>query len=921
MLMGNEKELFCIAHLNVRGLASKFDQIVSILNDKKFSVFCLAETFLNEFDNSCLYNISGYEMIRCDRPGSAGGGLLCYVKDIYCFELLSNFDNCLPESLGLLFKLKFQKNFIVSFLYRPPNKPVSWNDAFVSYVDHCYDLADEVTILGDFNFNLFDKDVKRKWLENVIGQLSLFQLITEPTRVSESSSSLIDHIYTSKPENFNVGEIFRCSLSDHYLIFVTRKMGVKKSKIRTKVFFNDYSQLTESNISAIFRTFDWQQVLSLSSVDEMLNCFYKNYVFILNSLVVRKSRFVKSCALPAWLDDEVRAEMKIRDGLKHNKEWVAYRRKRNFVTNLIRRKKKLYIESVINSCRSASTKPVWNALNLSSKPNSSVKSDLSSSALNLHFASIACKLTHKLSGSFSKADVLPSSVDSIPPLTPSLCLKYLNSISDNKSAGPDNVSVKMLKFSFSVVVDIITDMINRMLIEGVFPKQWKLARVTPIFKGGNKNDPSNFRPISVVSVLSKILEKHVNLCLQKYLEDNNILHEQQSGFRKGFSCNDAVLRLVSCCNYFKNKGDYVSLMFLDFKKAFDCVDHSLLLLKLRSVGVTGQFHSLLSSFLSDRFQFVKFNGDVSDLLPINAGVPQGSILAPTLFLVFINDLLQLPLHSSSFAYADDTAFISHSSDKTVLEMSCNKDLEKICNWCDTNKMVINTSKSHFLLCDHSGSSQFVISFRDVALSRSSSTKLLGFYLDDSLSWNNHVSQISKTLRSNLSLFRKCRPYISRKAALIFYHQFIFCHLIYGIHIYYNLSPCYVTNPLFLLQKRSFRILAGVKKVPVHLISTKNLSSSLQLLPLPQLARYFTSIYCFKILNKLSPPFISNLFLNVNHSFSLRDKFLLHPPRNKFLIILSSEFNKLPLSLRSSTNLCSFKANLFQHLMSEYLSSM
>ena len=543
---------------------------------------------------------------------------------------------------------------------------------------------------------------------------------------------------------------------------------------------------------------------------------------------------------------------------------------------------------------------------------------------NTHFTSIASKLNGNcnapLLGVFSE---VASRIESIPYVTPKLCYEYLNVIPNGKSTGPDGISVKMLKNTFPYIVNIVTDMINRMLIEGVFPTQWKLARVTPIFKGGDKNDPSNFRPISVVPILSKLLERHVNIHLQNYLKDNNILHERQSGFREGFSCVDAVHGLVSDCVYSKSKGEVVSLIFLDFKKAFDCVNHSLLLVKLKNIGIFGKLHCFLSSFLCGRSQFVKQCDDASSLLPIDIGVPQGSILAPTMFLVFINDLLKLPLHSLSYAYADDTVFVSHSHSIATLETLCNRDMEMISHWCKFNRMVINTNKSHFLLCNSSQSacSRFSVMFENTALLRQSSTKLLGFHLNDKLLWDDHVAQVSKTLRTNLLLFQKCRPYISRKTALLFYYHFIFCHLTYGIHIYHSLSSAHLTNPLFVLQKRAFRLIAHVQNVPAHLISTRNLSLSLQLLPLPKLAKYFSSLYCFKILREMCPLFILKPFSRSRHRFHIRDSSLLHPPRNSFLVKISTDFNVLPSTLRSAHTFRIFKRETFRFYFDQFMSSV
>ena len=325
-------------------------------------------------------------------------------------------------------------------------------------------------------------------------------------------------------------------------------------------------------------------------------------------------------------------------------------------------------------------------------------------------------------------------------------------------------------------------MLNRILIEGKFPCKWKLACVTPIFKGGDTKDMANYRPISVLPILSKLLEKHINSHIYCYLDKNNLLHPLQSGFRPGFSCSDAIHKIISECMNSKAQGYFISLIFLDFKKAFDCVNHQILLKKIRSFGIIGSAYNIIMSFLSQREQFVKVRESFSETLPISVGVPQGSILAPTLFLIFINDFLKLPLNSTSFAYADDTTFLAKDLNIYSLERQCNNDLACIKSWCLLNRMTINMKKSHFLLCNSSKSQTFNLFFGGTVLARESKTKLLGFHLCDTLGWTDHIQHICRTVRSSLALLQKCRFFIDRGAALKFYHQFIFCHLIYGIHL-------------------------------------------------------------------------------------------------------------------------------------------
>ena len=215
---------------------------------------------------------------------------------------------------------------------------------------------------------------------------------------------------------------------------------------------------------------------------------------------------------------------------------------------------------------------------------------------------------------------------------------------------------------------------------------------------------------------------------------------------------------------------------------------------------------MLTSYLSNRVQHVRVNQALSEPLPIVAGVPQGSILAPTLFQIFINDLLHLPKYLSCHAYADDTTFYTSSKDPLTLQTYLNHDINLIENWCLANHMVINTKKSHYLLVNPFSSSGINITIHGAPLQQKPTSKLLGFYINDKLNWSDHVQHIFSKMASNLRLFYNIRHLLNFHAAKQFYHNFIHSHLIYGLHIYYLLAPAKLTNPLFLLQERALRLI-------------------------------------------------------------------------------------------------------------------
>ena len=274
--------LFSVSHLNIRGLTSKYDQVKAILLENQYSIFCLSETFLNEFDGDNFFEIPGYVMVKRNRKVSSGGGLLCYVQNGVSYEHLTILDPVLPESITLLIKPHFRKPFIVSLIYRPPNKTLSWNDLFCDNIEQCLGHTDDITILGDFNINLLDRKTKSRWNSNILSQFSLHQLIDAPTRVTENTGTLIDHIYVTKPEFYSSSGVTEYSLSDHFLIFANRNYKIRKHTERIKLAYHDYSKLSPVNITKLFSNVSWDHILWEDNIDSMVDKFSDLYQFLVS---------------------------------------------------------------------------------------------------------------------------------------------------------------------------------------------------------------------------------------------------------------------------------------------------------------------------------------------------------------------------------------------------------------------------------------------------------------------------------------------------------------------------------------------------------------------------------------------------------------------------------------------------------------
>ncbi|KAL9956690.1 hypothetical protein ACROYT_G038209 [Oculina patagonica] len=291
-----------------------------------------------------------------------------------------------------------------------------------------------------------------------------------------------------------------------------------------------------------------------------------------------------------------------------------------------------------------------------------------------------------------------SNTFSIPPITESKIIDCLKNISSNKASGIDNISARMLKLAAPIIAPSIAKLTNCSFDTSVFPQRWKTAKVTPLFKGGDTESVNNYRPISVLPVLSKVIERHVHDSLYGYLMDNNLIYSKQSGFRKRHSTETALIGIIDELLFNLDNDRVSGMILIDYCKAFDMVDHSILLQKLQAYGLDDKSINWFRSYLNERLQLVSMGNKESPTACVRHGVPQGSILGPLLFIAFINDL---PLHVSSAQidlYADDTTVTSTANYGSVdfLQSSLTTAISEVDQWATANKLPLNESKTKVL---------------------------------------------------------------------------------------------------------------------------------------------------------------------------------------------------------------------------------
>ncbi len=393
--------------------------------------------------------------------------------------------------------------------------------------------------------------------------------------------------------------------------------------------------------------------------------------------------------------------------------------------------------------------------------------------INDYFVNIGTNLASKIPVSTLEIDntILDIPQFKLQETTVEAVEKELLKIPDSKATGDDNIPIRFIKFTKLITAKIICHIINLTIRHNIIPDDWKTATITPIYKDGDKDDPANYRPISILPALSKILERIIHTQLYEHIDNNNVLSNAQFRFRKGHSTSSCILNLLDTiyCNVEENR--LTGVIFLELKKAFDTVDHTILINKLRKLNVHEHSLNWFDNYLNNRHQSVK-----SAKKNINCGVPQGSILGPLLFILYINNLEKYLNDCKINLYADDTALYSSSTSYINLMLNLHLELSIVAEWLKANKLTLNVKKTKFVIF---GSKHKLAGNRDTPLyinqeqiERVKSIKYLGMILDEQLNFEEHIDYlISKTV-NKLGILRKSREFLDQKTSLLLYKSLV-----------------------------------------------------------------------------------------------------------------------------------------------------
>ena len=368
-------------------------------------------------------------------------------------------------------------------------------------------------------------------------------------------------------------------------------------------------------------------------------------------------------------------------------------------------------------------------------------------------------------------------------------IKLCKEININKSSSINHLSSEIIRDAFLAVPAKVVELFNLSFDLGEIPDIWKVAKVTPLPKAGNSKDVCNLRPVSILPLPSKIIEKIVHNRIYNHCNDNKLLEERQGGFRPNHSTISTTSYFINDLYSAMNNNEITIAVYIDAMKAFDTVNHDILLKKLPHFGIRGRCADWLKDYLQNRKQCTIANGITSNLIPITCGVPQGSVCGPLLFLIYINDIVKSIQKCQVSLYADGTVLYYSSNNLNEAIETIQKDLIELSNWCSTNKLTINCKKTKYCaygmrsIVKKSKNVDMILSLNNVPLERVCSYKYLGFILDDQLNFNKHVNEMTKTISHKLYLLSRIRRYLNKKACITIFKTMVLSIVEYGDIIY------------------------------------------------------------------------------------------------------------------------------------------
>ena len=928
--------------INVESIASKFNQLTAFLeilnkNNCFIDALLIQETWLSdkqcEEKNIGPYKIPGYHTIPLGRKCGRKGGLIIYLREHYTYEPRPLYKDSIDWEgqfidITEINKVKLQQKITLANIYRPPRD----NYSAVSIEKFLKPISEIIVTLskenstiiagGDFNLDLLNLTKNEKFQEyfDTFVSNGLFPQITLPTRFSKKKATLIDQIFCRFARNTSElkSGIIVTKISDHLPCFSIIKI---QDKLKTKP---EYVKVNKNGPDSMDKFVDEvSQRITNADFDSNLmsdpNDNYNKLETIIKEskekcLPLTEVKFKKyKHKISPWITFAIINSIKSRDNLyvrwkkvnPDSQKYIDFEKRFKIHCSILQKtireaKKKYYFEQFENF--KSDIKKTWEKINevLSRSKKASelpnyfcdgnnilTKNEEIANCFNRFFCNIGPELADSIKGPEGKSyeDYLKQNIFStfsFETIDSEYVMKRIQELKSKTSFGHDGLSSILLKRIASKIQHVLTTIINQSLMSGIFPSSLKIAKISPIYKKEDPHLTDNYRPISLLPVISKIFEKVAFKQVYDYFNENNLLYKSQYGFRKKHSTELAGLEFYDkIINYLEN-GKLPLAVFLDLSKAFDTIDHEILLSKLRYYGITGNSLLWFKSYLSNRKQYVQFKDSFSSYSMIRTGVPQGSILGPLLFIIYMNDIAHITNKFFFTIYADDTTLIAPICTFDVdnhlsISQNINAELKVITDWLALNKLSLNAKKTKMMVFHYHQKNISNLNLRlyinKTRIKQVQDFNFLGVVFDECVTWKEHTQKIAGKISVSVGTLNRLKRFLPVDVLKTIYNALILPHLNLGILLWgHNFKR------IFKLQKWAVRAITN-SKYNAH---TNPLFQNLKLLKVEDIKNTACVKFYYKYLKNELPRYFDNMFdkkyLSHDHGTRNKNKPILPTPK-------------------------------------------
>ena len=945
-----------VGHMNTVSIPKHHDEIRRIIG--KFHIFAASETNIKSNTPSSRYNFDGFKFFGLNREKCNFGGVGLYVSDqISSKRIRIKYDAPQPEMVFV--ECKFNKTVIlVGVIYKSPSVSYTIYEQIAETLAFFTAKYNHVILLGDYNIR-FDKP---DWPEtkffkaNIVDPLGLSQIIKKPTRITDRSESLIDLVMVSNPNlvrNWDVVDFG--GISDHCLVFIS--YNVKRPKFKPKkVIKRDFRNFSTENFLSDVEQINWYNVHALENntelsreeiVNNQLNVFENYFTEIIDKHAPFHEVTIKRPLNSSWMTDDILKLMDERDAYKNHFNvtkdpffYEKFKELRNVVNHTVRRAKIADFDKNINSklrnikVFHAQLK-AYNVVEAGIKKNTVC--DFDPSELNEFFSAnnntaVDEDILSQQLRRLKHSEIHPNKFR-FREVTEEEVKKAVNSLTSN-ACGVDKISSFFLKISIDAISNVLTVMFNTSIKFKIFPDRWKVAVINPIPKVATPIKVKDFRPISLLPTLSKIIEKLVAAQMKEHFLKNFLMDVFQSGYKPHHGCTTALLNISDYIYDALDNSEIVFLVLLDYSKAFDLANHELILAKLDILGFELSALCWLRSYLTDRCQKVVTEKGESSLIYLKNGVPQGSILGPLLFTILVNDISKFVNNCEYHLYADDTQVYLKSKvcDAVKTIISINEDLNNIASFSANNFLKINEDKSKLIvfgskmnLSRLSNVDQIAladISMNNISIERVNEVRNLGIHFDELMTWDTHVNGLISSGYYRLKLAYKYSKFLSLESKIRVVECYILALFNYGSPVLQNLST-FNCEKIQKLQNNCVRFICGLRKYD-HL---SNSYRRLKMLKMTNRRDLQSLTVMHNILNCRAPDYLCNkVSFNIDfHDHLTRTFSQLRVPKtrtqygyNKFFRKYSAMYNDLKskLGFKDTISTATFKHKIRTYFLSK-----